>query len=228
MGDATSSPGRTRAASPATRSRPGPTTVKGIKAKMPRWRAARRGVHRKCTSPSGVIRTPRPEQSGQCALSARRPPRFRGRRKKRNAGDPLAQSRNRGRFSFDSTQLTQRRGYANEWAEIGRAAPQRSLPPCGGGTGRGVRRAHCTSFASEANKEWQTVVSSLRKGASVLLGASWPPLSLSLPHKGGGNRVAHTFATHAMCARSTSTAVAYGSAGANAGEALAKRNQDRA
>src|SRR5207249_8245538 len=43
MEDATSSPGRTRAASPAIRSRPGPTTVKGIKAKMPRWRAARRG-----------------------------------------------------------------------------------------------------------------------------------------------------------------------------------------
>src|SRR5262249_37855003 len=39
-----SSPGRTRAASSATRSRPGPTTVKGIKAKMPRWRAARRGA----------------------------------------------------------------------------------------------------------------------------------------------------------------------------------------
>jgi hypothetical protein len=38
------SPGRTRAASSATRSRPGPTTVKGIKAKMPRWRAARRGA----------------------------------------------------------------------------------------------------------------------------------------------------------------------------------------
>jgi hypothetical protein len=43
MEDATSSPGRTRAASSATRSRPGPTTVKGRKAKMPRWRAARRG-----------------------------------------------------------------------------------------------------------------------------------------------------------------------------------------
>jgi hypothetical protein len=44
MEDATSSPGRTRVTSSATRSRPGPTTVKGIKAKMPRWRAARRGV----------------------------------------------------------------------------------------------------------------------------------------------------------------------------------------
>src|SRR2546430_8317245 len=42
----TPSPGRTRAALSATRSRPGPTTVKGIKAKMPRWRAERRGVHR--------------------------------------------------------------------------------------------------------------------------------------------------------------------------------------
>src|SRR5215470_13864232 len=41
--------------------RPGPTTVKGIKAKMPRWRAARRGVHRKCTH--------RPEQSGHSARS---------------------------------------------------------------------------------------------------------------------------------------------------------------
>src|SRR5215475_6836746 len=60
MEDATSSPGRTRAASPATRSRPGPTTVKGTKAKMPRWRAERREVHRKCTSSSGVIRTNSP------------------------------------------------------------------------------------------------------------------------------------------------------------------------
>ena len=57
MEDATSSPGRTRAASSATRSRPGPTTVKGIKAKMPRWRAARRGGAPMCTSSSGVIRT---------------------------------------------------------------------------------------------------------------------------------------------------------------------------
>ena len=57
MGDATSSPGRTRAASSATRSRPGQTTVKGQKAKMPRWRAARRGGASQCTSSSGVIRT---------------------------------------------------------------------------------------------------------------------------------------------------------------------------
>src|SRR4029450_10219435 len=38
------SPGRTRAASSGTTTRPGPTTVKGTKAKMPRWRAARRGA----------------------------------------------------------------------------------------------------------------------------------------------------------------------------------------
>src|SRR5262245_50697741 len=44
MEDATSSPGRTRAASSGTTTRPGPTTVKGIKAKMLRWRAARRGA----------------------------------------------------------------------------------------------------------------------------------------------------------------------------------------
>src|SRR5262249_28365353 len=56
-----SSPGGPRAASSATRSRPGPTTVEGIKAKMPRWCAARRGVHRKCTH--------RPEQSGHPARS---------------------------------------------------------------------------------------------------------------------------------------------------------------
>jgi len=57
MEDATSSPGRTRVTSSATMSRPGPTTVKGIKAKMPRWRAARRGGAPQCTSSSGVIRT---------------------------------------------------------------------------------------------------------------------------------------------------------------------------
>src|SRR5438132_725308 len=34
--------------------------------------------------------------------------------------------------------------------------------------------------------------------------ASLPPLSLSLPHKGGGNRGARTFATHAMCPRRAS------------------------
>src|SRR5437899_4107117 len=67
MGDATSSPGRTRAASPAIRSRPGPTTVKGIKAKMPRWRAARRGctasapnIRSNPDTPPGVIRALRP------------------------------------------------------------------------------------------------------------------------------------------------------------------------
>jgi hypothetical protein len=32
-------------------------------------------------------------------------------------------------------------------------------------------------------------------------GASSPPLSLSLPHKGGGNGAARTFAPHAMCLR---------------------------
>src|SRR5262245_39252521 len=102
MEDATSSPGRTRAASPATRSRPGPTTVKGTKAKMPRWRAARRGACRF---------TPlRPEQSGQPTLSnpgiapCRRaiPLVCEGDGRKRNAGDPLAQSSEQGPIFFDT------------------------------------------------------------------------------------------------------------------------------
>jgi ribosomal protein L11 methyltransferase len=48
-------------------------------------------------------------------------------------------------------------------------APHRSLPPCGGGTGRGVQQI----LSPE------------------------PPLSPPLPRKGGGNRVARIFATHA-------------------------------
>src|SRR5690349_24449888 len=31
--------------------------------------------------------------------------------------------------------------YADEGLRLGRTVPQRSLPPCGGGTGRGVERA---------------------------------------------------------------------------------------
>src|SRR5215470_17149541 len=31
--------------------------------------------------------------------------------------------------------------YANAGKRLGRAVPQRSLPPCGGGTGRGVQQA---------------------------------------------------------------------------------------
>src|SRR5215510_395286 len=77
-----SSPGRARAASSVTRSRPGPTTVKGLKAKMPRWCAARRGrdVSRPgpgAPGPPGSYALP--DRSGEIQtmrLVARHPPRF--------------------------------------------------------------------------------------------------------------------------------------------------------
>src|SRR5437879_9154270 len=112
MEDATSSPGRTRAASPATRSRPGPTTVKGIKAKMPRWRAVRRGVHRNAPH--------RPEQSGQPARS--NPVNAPCRR-----ADPLAQSSKQGPIFFllNVTHVIEQ-SYAKEWLEMGGDVPQSS------------------------------------------------------------------------------------------------------
>jgi hypothetical protein len=39
-------------------------------------------------------------------------------------------------------------------------------------------------------------ISNLVTAKSIARNALWPPLSLSLPRKGGGNRVARTFATH--------------------------------
>src|SRR5262245_56787568 len=44
----------------------------------------------------------------------------------------------------------------------------------------------------------------LNTETSIMIGALLPPPSLSLPRMGGGNRVARTFATHAMCLRSIS------------------------
>jgi hypothetical protein len=82
-------PGGTRAASPATRSRPGPTTVKGIKAKMPRWRAARRG----CTD---VHHGPAAAGHRLVASRAQRlvgaPTPSKGEAKGQECGRPLAQS----------------------------------------------------------------------------------------------------------------------------------------
>src|SRR5215467_2742995 len=83
----------------------------------------------------------------------------------------------------------------------GREVPQRSLPPCGGGTGRGYNM-HCLCFASLWPNKMQASCRSrvLLCGtnfALFALGALSPPLSLSLPRKGGGNRVACTFVTHA-------------------------------
>ena len=78
-------------------SRPGPTTVKGIKAKMPRWRAARRGCTAVHHGPAAAGH--RPEQSGQSALSARRPPRLRGKRKTAMRAPPWPKAHEQGTIS---------------------------------------------------------------------------------------------------------------------------------
>src|SRR5215470_19326759 len=83
-------------------------------------------------------------------------------------------------------------------ARLSRAVPQRSLPPCGGGTGRGVQRALPLSCINGPTKcEPAVGLKSFLCGISFALGALSPPPSLSLPRKGGGNRVARTFVTHA-------------------------------
>jgi len=45
------------------------------------------------------------------------------------------------------------------------------------------------------------IVFATARRTSFGLGALSLPLSLSLPHKGGGNRAARTFATHTLCLR---------------------------
>src|SRR5207245_1987252 len=85
---------------------------------------------------------------------------------------------------------------------LGRAVPQRSLPPCGGGTGRGVQQARrLFPMRREQKHSSLLFVSWSARRISFALGVLSPPLSLSLTHKGGGNRGVRTFATHAMCAR---------------------------
>src|SRR5262249_33049239 len=68
-------------------------------------------------------------------------------------------------------------------------------PPCGGGTGRGVRTR--TALVLYLTPDTCRVVESVH-GISLTLSALSPPLSLSLPRKGGGNRVARVFATHPL------------------------------
>ena len=79
--------------------------------------------------------------------------------------------------------------YANAGLRLSRAVPQRSLPPCGGGQGEGYNK-HSICFALKSNTYSQPRFLGLCTGLSSLLCASSPPLSLSLPHKGGGNAVA--------------------------------------
>jgi hypothetical protein len=95
--------------------RPGPVRPRS-KAQRPRCRVgAPQGAGRDVSRPGPGDPGPPgsnalPDRSGviqAMRLVARRPPRLEGTEEERKKGDPLAQSRNRGRFSFDSAQPTQ-------------------------------------------------------------------------------------------------------------------------
>src|SRR5438034_4983117 len=68
---------------------------------------------------------------------------------------------------------------ANEYADVargwGRAVPQRSLPPCGGGTGRGVEHAQRLFFV---------LFASLRAGQATRSVFVATPLPVPPPTKG--------------------------------------------
>src|SRR5262245_60730838 len=66
---------------------------------------------------------------------------------------------------------------------LGGAAPQRSLPPCGDRERGAIRTASVLSLRSDERS--QPLFESVYE-TSLLLCASSPPLSLSLPHKGEG------------------------------------------
>jgi hypothetical protein len=89
------------------------------------------------------------------------------------------------------------------WAEQCHIVPS---PLAGEGQGEGYN-THCICFDSQQIQP--TVVQSVR-GSNFTLGALSPPLSLSLPHKGGGNRVARAFVPHRMCLRAHPQAFARG------------------
>src|SRR5438132_1071219 len=78
------------------------------------------------------------------------------------------------------------------WAEQCHSVPSPLVGPCGG-RDRERGRTRTTSLSQ--------IVREFVSEASLELGFSSAPPSLSLPHKGGGNRGALTFATHAMCPR---------------------------
>src|SRR4051812_2373243 len=84
----------------------------------------------------------------------------------------------------------------NESLQMGRAVPQRSLPPLWGrDRERGTIRTALVDISTDA-------VSVVLESALDELRARClsPRLSLSLPYKGGGNRVARTFANAQKCA----------------------------
>ena len=72
---------------------------------------------------------------------------------------------------------------------LGRAAPQRSLPPCGGGTGRGVATRTVREAALKI-RSWSGICPA--SGVQTTAVPVVPP-SLSLPRMGGGNAVAPLF-----------------------------------
>jgi hypothetical protein len=81
-----------------------------------------------------------------------------------------------------------------KWAE---RCPNVPSPLVGEGQGEGYN-THCLFFVSAVQQVRLAVVLQYAHEITIALGALLPPLSLSLPHKGGGNRGARTFATHAM------------------------------
>jgi flagellar L-ring protein precursor FlgH len=91
--------------------------------------------------------------------------------------------------------------YANAestgWAEQCHSVPS---PLVGEGQGEGYNRS-CACQLVEAQCTQCLALASHK--ISFLLSASSPPLSLSLPHKGGGNGAARTFATQTLCSQVT-------------------------
>src|SRR5262245_58544493 len=95
---------------------------------------------------------------------------------------------------------------ANLVRVLRRAVPQRSLPPCGPlvGEGQGDGWLQAPNLREHRNLSTTTAASRLscnREIANTVLDERGrrtrhlrPPLSLSLPHKGGGNVAARAFA----------------------------------
>ena len=192
-GDATSVPGR-YSGSLVGHYRAGPRSDhrqrhKGQDAALARRKARGAQMHLIVRSNPDI----RPEQSGQCALSARQPPRFEGEGKKRKSGEPPRPATEQGPIfvclNGNISQGCLTIEYVNagrtapEFVQMSRAVPQRSLPPCGGGTGRGVQQA--LRLLSAAQEMLLTFVQSVRKTALRCLLRSHPPPCPS-PARGEG------------------------------------------
>jgi hypothetical protein len=96
---------------------------------------------------------------------------------------------------------------------MGRAVPQRSLPPCGGGTGRGVATKHrardCSRFANDGRLHLTGLLDRRYEPKAALL---YPPPCPS-PTRGEGtlwNRSAHPQQTHLRAAPTCALALPRG------------------